>query len=356
MCRIKSIKINWIFFALFFVFSFAFSVSAQTVDQNFRLTASPLPINLKTDPGNTVTAQLKIKNDGNQDEKIAVDLKKFTADHITGAPKLLDREDGENYFDWVKFSENEFILNPNEWKTITLTINVPADAAFDYYYAVVFKRVEKETQSLDKQTFLTGGMATFVTLEVNSPNAKREVAVTDFSLDKKWYEFLPVNFAVTLRNTGNVHVAPRGNIFISKGANSNVAILEVNKDNGAILPNSPRTFTQSWSEGFPHAVPQEQDGKMMLDDNGNQVYKLEWNWADASKLRWGKYTAKLLLAYDDGKRDVPVEGEISFWVIPWRIMGGAFLLGMFILIGFKATLQNIFGKFKKPTKKVGKKK
>jgi hypothetical protein len=48
------------------------------------------------------------------------------------------------------------------------------------------------------------------------------------------------------------------------------------------------------------------------------------------KLRWGKYTANLLLVYDDGTKDVPIEGTLSFWVIPWRLIFGAIGLVVFI--------------------------
>jgi hypothetical protein len=75
-----------------------------------------------------------------------------------------------------------------------------------------------------------------------------------------------------------------------------------------------------------------------------KTQELQWNWADASKLRWGKYTAKLLFVYDDGKRDVPVEGEVSFWVIPWRLVGGGIFVAIFVLIGLKSTLQNLWRK------------
>ena len=33
-----------------------------------------------------------------------------------------------------------------------------------------------------------------------------------------------------------------------------------------------------------------------------------------------KYQAKLLLVYDDGKRDIPLEGTVEFWVVPWRLV------------------------------------
>ncbi|MDR3583243.1 MAG: hypothetical protein P4L62_02705, partial [Candidatus Pacebacteria bacterium] len=76
------------------------------------------------------------------------------------------------------------------------------------------------------------------------------------------------------------------------------------------------------------------------------VQELKWNFADASKLRWGKYTAKLVLVYDNGQRDVPIEGEVSFWVVPWRLVGGGLIILIFVLIGLKSTLQNWYKKIR----------
>jgi hypothetical protein len=30
----------------------------------------------------------------------------------------------------------------------------------------------------------------------------------------------------------------------------------------------------------------------------------------------------MLLVYDDGQRDIPIEGKLEFYVIPWRIIFG----------------------------------
>jgi hypothetical protein len=246
---------------------------------------------------------------------------KFKADENTGTPVLAEKQPGDDFLDWVAFSENSFQLPANEWKTITATFNVPTTASFGYYYAIVFSRVDEKVSQGERQTVITGGTATLVLLEVQVPNAKREIQVTDFTVDKSTFEFLPATFTIKLRNTGNVHVAPRGNIFINKGDTKDIAILEVNPGKGSILPNSPRDFQESWSDGFPYYTEKQIDGKAVLDADGKQVQELKWNFGDVSKLRWGKYTAKLLLIYDDGKRDVPIEAEVSFWVIPWRIIG-----------------------------------
>ena len=344
-------KISKIFVSI--VFSFIFLIpfaSAQTPSSELRLTTSPLPINLKVAPGSSVSTPIKIKNDGTNSEDLKVVLMKFKADPITGATILSERETTDTYFDWVTFSDQTFILPSNEWKTITATFNVPDTASFDYYYAIVFFRADQNVKPGERQTVLNGGTATMVLLEAQVPGAKKQLELSEFNVDKNIFEFLPANFDIKIRNTGNVHVIPHGNIFISRG-DKNVATITVNDTQGSILPDSPRTFKSSWSDGFPIYIPKEENNAILKDENGNIIQELKWNWADASKLRWGKYNAKLVLVYDDGKRDVPIEGEVSFWVMPWRLVGGGLVILIFVLIGLKSTLQNIWNKIFKTAQK-----
>lgn len=315
----------------FFVFFSVFPTLAQTTTTgDLRLTTSPLPINLKTTPGSQVSATLKVKNDGTQTENIKVSLMKFKADSVTGVPMLLDKEPGDEYFNWVKFSEDSFSLPSNEWKTITADFTVPTTASFGYYYAVVFSRTDEKVQKQERQTIITGGTATLVLLEVQVPNAKKEVTLEEFSADKKMYEFLPATFTIKLRNTGSVHISTRGNIFLGRGSKNDIALIEVNAGRGSILPDSPRSFNEQWADGFPVYETKMEDG--------NQITELKWDFRDAAKLRFGKYTAKLLLVYDDGQRDVPIEATVSFWVVPWRVIFGA--IGILLIFFFLGRLSN----------------
>ncbi len=308
-----------------------------------RLTTSPLPINLKATPGSSISANIKIKNDGTQSEDLKATLMKFKADSTTGATILGEREAPDTYFDWVTFSDPTFTLPPGEWKTEAVTFNIPDTAAYDYYYAITFFRTDQSVQQGDRQTVLNGGTATMVLLTVDVPGAKKELNLEQFTVNKNIFEFLPAEFDVKLKNVGNVHVIPQGNIFITSGG-KDIATLNVNESQGSILPNSPRTYATDWSDGFPVNVVKMEDGNPVKDDKGNIVTELKWNWSDASKLRFGKYTAKLVAVYNDGQRDVPLEGEVSFWVMPWRLLGGGLIILIFVLIGLKSALQNTWRK------------
>ena len=330
--------------AVFFSPLSLLAVSAQTSDTGLRLITSPIPLSLSADPGSTVKAALKIKNDGTKKETLKVSVLKFKAYEETGKPQLLDPEPGDDFLKWVSFSEDPFTVEPGEWKTITATWTLPPEAALSYYYAIFFSRADKPVVE-GRQTAVVGGTAILALLEATVPNAKREVGVTDFGVGKRMYEFLPTTFRIRLQNTGNVHVAPRGNIFITQNG-KDVTTLEVNPYKGNILPDSARIFEELWTDGFPVYREKTENGKALLDKEGYQVQELFWNWKDASKIRFGKYTAKLLLTYDDGTRDVPIEGEVSFWVMPWRLIGAGVVVLFLAGIGLKNTLQSFWRKIR----------
>lgn len=336
--RVKSMVVFFLSLsAAFFVPSLA-----QAQDGSLRIITSPLPISLVAEPGTTISTELKVKNGGNAQETLKIDILKFNAYEDSGKPALHDLEPTDEFAKWVTFSEPTFTVLPEEWKTITATFTVPKEASFGYYYAFVFTRAKNQEDLAAKETAIVGGTATLVLLEARVPDAKREITVTEFKTDKTVYEFLPATFTVSLKNSGNVHVAPRGNIFLSQGKNKDIALLEINSGKGSILPDSTRIFDTQWKDGFPVYEETIENNQVVLDELGNQTYHLTWDFKQASKLRFGKYTAKLLLVYDDGTRDIPIEGVVTFWVMPWRVGAGVVFILIFFLIGMKSTLGKIW--------------
>lgn len=318
---------------------------AQTDNGSLNLTTSPLPINLAADPGETVTTELRIKNSGTTTEDLQVGLLKFGANNESGQPRLADREPGDDYFDWVTFSENQFTAEPNVWHTITMTIDIPPEAGLGYYYAVTFTRAQG-TDPTAQGASLDGGTAVLVLLGVDVPYALRKVEVSEFKSGKSVYEFLPAEFEITLKNSGNIHLIPSGSIFITKGSEE-VAVLPVNEARGNILPDSLRSFRVDWVDGFPVYEPIEENGRVLTNDDGTAKMRLKWDLGEAGKLRFGKYKATLLLAYDDGERDVPIEAVLTFWVIPWRIIFVGLLIAAVLLAGLYMIARQVFGLGKK---------
>jgi hypothetical protein len=327
----------FVFAAVFLVALTAFpqlAYAAGPVD----LTTSPLPINLTAAPGTTVTTDIRIKNNSGP-QTVKVSLMKFGAYGDTGKPILKDRQPGDDYFDWVSFNPGSFLAPTDQWQTVKMTIKVPKDGAFGYYYAVIF--TPANGRPTGKGNVLLGSTAVLVLLDVQNPNAKRTLQIVSYTASKHIYEFLPASFEVKFHNSGNVHVQPHGNIFISHG-NKQVASLVVNTQEGNILPGTNRIFDVPWADGFPAYANKQKNGSDVLDKSGQNETRLEWDWKHFSKLRFGKYTAHLTAVYDNGKEDVPLDATVSFWVIPWRILFGVLFVLTLVGVGLWASGKNLY--------------
>lgn len=301
--------------------------------QPIDLTLSPITLNLVANPGETIHSSMKVFNNSTEKEYLEINLAKFSADKSGSRPLISEFGPGDQYQHWLTFEKNKFEVNPSEWQTIDLEFSPPPEAALSYYYAIIVKR-QVDTVEENATTVVSGAPAILVLANVFSPNAKQELQLAEFKT-KKFYEYLPAEFEITIRNSGNVHLNPLGNIFIDKGKNKDIALLSINKENGLILPDSQRTYKAEWTEGFPVYEPVLENGVEKKDKNGNTVYKLNWDLTNIKQLRFGKYTANLLLVYDNGERDIPIESVVTFWVFPWRlvlailgIIGGLIALGM----------------------------
>jgi hypothetical protein len=314
----------------------------------FSVITSPLPIDLVTKPGGSVSTQLRIKNTGPSTQKIKVGLMKFGASGSQGIPTIANRGSGDNYFDWVSFSPSVFDAPSNIWMSVTMTINTPKSAALGYYYAVTFSPASSITSGNGGQSHenIIGSTATMVLLEVQVPNERRSLHIDSFSANHKFYQFLPTEFKVNVHNDGNIYLAPRGDIFINRGSKT-VATITVNGAGGNVLPTTNRVFSLSWTDGFPIYTDKLVEDKPVYNKNGEPKRNLQWNFSKASHLRFGHYTAKLLMVYNDGTSDVPLQATLSFWVVPWLPLTILLVVLLFVGVGLWSTSKGLWRKVHK---------
>src|SRR5437868_801926 len=269
--------------ALFMVPFFSTPVLAQPApqtNQGLNVEISPLPIELDAKPGTTTTTDLRVRNSGSTPETLKVSLKTFSAEGSDGHVVLRDPTPSDDFTKWVSFDKSVFTAPAGQWQTIKMTIALPSSAAFGYYYAAQFE-LANPPKPQPGAARLQGAVAIFVLLNADAPGASRKIEVTSFKADHSTYEFLPVSFSVQVRNTGNVHTAPHGNIFIKRGAKQ-VASITVNSTEGMVLPGSNRIFTASWRDGFPvYTVLTDDSGQPLKNAHGQIKKQLKW---DSSKV------------------------------------------------------------------------
>lgn len=344
---IKKTTLALVVVTLSFMFTYATgSAQTPTTDDSFNITTSPLPVLLDGKPGSNVSTKLRVQNSGTAATRFKVELKKFKAFGDQGKPILLDRQAGDEFFDWVSFSKTSFRAEPNVWNEITMNIKVPSNAAFGYYYAVIFSKDGPAPKNKDGSSSLAGAAAILVLLNVDAPGANKKLEVTSFSVSKKLYEYLPATFTIKVRNSGKVHLSPSGNVYITKGSKQ-IATLSINPTLSNVLPDSRRVYSIEWKDGFPVFEVKRDNGEIVVNKQGQPERQLNWDFAKADRLKFGKYTANMLLVYDDGNRDIPVEASVSFWVVPWKMLPVILLMVVLIGIGLWTSYRSLLKKVKK---------
>lgn len=311
-------------------------VSAQTNDPGqFALDVSPSPLVETVRPGDKKDLDLRIRNANTKTEDLKVELRAFKAGQ-NGEVELADTAPQE-VASWVTFDKPTFKIEPGAFFTETIHVAVPENAGFSYTFAIVISRVKQEVPK-DAQAAIRGSVAVFALLSVDRPGAARSFSVESLTSEKRTYEFLPAKFTVKLKNTGNTIVQPTGNIFIQrKGSSEPIAVLSLNPKGNYLVPDSGRTLDVLWDSGFPVYRSEK------VAANAETQKKLVWDWSKAQDFRFGKYTAKLVAVYNDGRRDVPVVNQVEFWVIPWKLLVLISLVLIVTIIGLIVILKKIIG-------------
>ena len=271
-----------------------FASTVLAAGQGSGITTSPVSADLTAKPGSGVTTTLQVENNSPQPVAMTIELDTFRAYGTNGQAQIFTTRPGDASLSWVHFSKTSFIAQSGVWTPVQMTIDLPKDAGLGYYYAVLFKP-KAQAKSPAHTNVVKGYNAILVLLDADNGNAHPRVDVTSFAADHKLYEYLPANFSVSVRNSGNIFLPPTGNIFISKSSNFNHVIdtLAINPGHGDVLPGSSRVFNGQWNDGFPIFTPETLAGQPVTDKNGKAIDQLKWNFSNANKLRFGKYYAKL---------------------------------------------------------------
>jgi hypothetical protein len=109
-----------------------------------------------------------------------------------------------------------------------------------------------------------------------------------------------------------------------------------------------------WSDGFPVYTERLVNGKPVPDKHDVPKQGLKWDFTQASKFRIGKYSAKLLVVYDNGTEDVPLEATVSFWVVPWKLLLVVLIVLVIIGFGVFTVVRSLLRKARGSAKKVSK--
>jgi len=307
-------KKHFVFILIFLGFGFYFFAF-----QSRALTISPAKFVFTADPGQIIETKMNVHNDLDRTVTYYPSFDRYTVTVGGEEPVFFPVDSGLPT--WIEVAPAELNLAPKETITVSIKINVPKDAPPGGHYAVIFWSNAPPVGEGTGVGIVTK-VGALVLLEV-SGDVKESGEIVDFLTPQKFYSHLPVNFSYHLKNTGNVHVRPDGEVNISNIFGKTANSLDANPARAYVLPNTKRNIvTGSWLPKKTNFA--EIEGKGFFAELRREV----------SGFAFGYYKANLNLEY--GKEKKTTNASFGFFVLPWRLL--------LIIILFLAILLFIFTK------------
>jgi hypothetical protein len=270
--------------------------TAQTPNAGQALEIAPPVITVSANPGQTINTQISLRDVSTSKLIVTGQVNDFVADGEDGTPKiLLEDDETDNPYSlksWIS-PLPQLLLEPRQIRNLPVTISVPANASPGGYYAVVrFTATPPELDSTGVS--LSASLGALILVRVNGDIAE-SMEIEEFSVNRNGktgtlFERTPLEFVERIKNTGNIHDMPTGQVTITDMFGKKVATVNINLPPRNILPQSIRKFTQPL------------DSSVIGD-----------------KMLFGKYTAELRVMYGADKE--VITSSLSFWVIPYTLIG-----------------------------------
>ena len=135
-------------------------------------------------------------------------------------------------------------------------------------------------------------------------DANESANIRQFATDNYFHGGREVNFSARVENTGNVLIRPVGPVEISNMFGQQVAAITINEARSAVFPGATRDFSLLWT---------------------------------SDTTRFGRYEARVSLAYGEQGAIRTMTSTASFWVLPLNILGPALgALAFLLLISYIA--------------------
>lgn len=315
------------------------------------LTLSPVFLNLTAYTGKTVKSTIKLTNNNTFAERYKLSVIKFQPDAKGETIVPIQDTAGDETLGWIQIAEPEVVIQGKSSKVVAFSVKVPEYAFLGYYFGISVQRAKEQFARTDT-TKIVGQAIMPIMLDVvrggdsgplfvdSDTNVYKRAMLESFTTSSWWYEYLPAEFEIQFKNTGKVHLAPFGNIIIQQG-DVDLGTVQVNESGNNTLPGITRTYKVEWNDGFIVREPVKKGSDFVMDKNGNKTYHTVVKWDSLTKMRMGKYTAKAIVVYNNGRNDVPLEALVSFWIIPWKIILVITLVLALLIFGIKSAVTNL---------------
>ncbi len=291
------------------VLSWPIGTAAQPAEQQSLqvegLAITPFIIEIDAEPGQTINRKISLTNTTQDRLPFVASIHDFVPNGTSGQPLFLpvnqDADPTYSLSRWVRITQQpDFVIPPRGQTEIGFTIEIPSEVEPGTHYGgILFGREASYLNELGSAVQHKAG--TIILVKIGK--SQEQLELTGFTTDNKLYRSGPVGFKTVLRNNGNVHSKPKGEITIKNLFGGQITQIPINRDANIVLPQATREFTSQW-------IP-------------------KWN--------IGRYTAEAVLYYGNPKLELRTT-EV-FWVIPVTELVFSILflliLGIILYIGIR---------------------
>ncbi len=314
MTKISNQRVSLIFFVIVIIVFFLFPISNTNA-----LTLTPGRFEISGDPGDTITEEILLINEGEKVEAYYLSFSNFEAQGESGSPAFIEPKTGLGT--WISTPVSSVSLNPKEQKIIPFTVNIPKDAEPGGHFAVIFWGTSPAGGS--GQVAVGAKTGILVLLSVNG-DVKEDAGLLDFKTlaSQFFFSTLPVSLEYRFKNDGGDRIKPEGKITIRNTVFFPSEYLDANPGEGNVLPNSTRKIKVDWQK-------YERPANFTQPTNKFSKFwsNVDYQWKNFAV---GLYSANLNVAY--GTQGERVEKTTFFFVFPWQLV--LVMLLAFILIFF----------------------
>lgn len=255
-----------------------FALPTVAADGSTNVSISPLTFDLTANPGDTITNELLVRNSGTDPVVLSIEVQDFVANGEEGEVTLTDEKSTYSLASWVETDTSKFTLAGGKQKSAKFVIRVPYNAEPGGHYASVYVHVGATLDNATSGSGVGQKIGSLLLLKV-AGRATSTADIETFKPTKSTFSKGPVDFNIRIKNSGSVHIKPKGVIAITDMFGKKVADVNVSQLN--VLPGAIRHMTAIWDK-----TP-----------------------------AFGKYTATLLAYYGDDNQQLTA--VTSFWIVPW---------------------------------------
>ena len=281
---------------------------AGITEGRLSMTLTPPLFQLSLLPGATWSSTLRFTNNNSYDLVIAAFTQNFRATEDAGVLfSPVGTVPGANAYElatWITPQGGAITVKHGSTINIPFTIAIPQNAEPGGHYAAIIVGTTP-THGGDGEVSVGAQLSSLVLVRVIGDVLERGM-IEDFASAHAIVQTQAAAFTLQFQNTGNVHVAPQGDIRITNMFGRERGRIAIDGSNpfGNVLPNSSRKFVFDW--------------------------KGERNFFDI-----GRYTARVSLTFGDNETR-HVYYTAHFFVLPWIpfsvILGSFMFFAWFVRI------------------------